>query len=98
MRITKEKGFVQPSVYQGMYNLIARAGEAELFPLLRKHNISFYAYRYRRGEGRGGVEERGGEEKGGRKGNLTYSQSSCWKLFDWKCTKIAGSRERFQVT
>ena len=58
MRITKEKGFVQPSVYQGMYNLIARAGEAELFPVLRKHNISFYAWRYARSEKGWGEKER----------------------------------------
>lgn len=31
-------------MYQGLYNLVCRAGEAELFPVLRKHGISFYAY------------------------------------------------------
>ena len=36
--------YVRPSVYQGGYNALARAGEKELFPLLRQHNIAFYAY------------------------------------------------------
>jgi len=44
VKLTKEKGWVQPSVYQGLYNIVARAGETELFPILRKHNIAFYAY------------------------------------------------------
>lgn len=43
--ICEKKGWVKPSVYQGQYNLIARVAEHELFPVLRKHNISFYAYR-----------------------------------------------------
>jgi aflatoxin B1 aldehyde reductase len=42
--ICERQGFVRPSVYQGGYNALARAGEKELFPLLRQHNIAFYAY------------------------------------------------------
>ncbi len=42
--ITKELGFVAPSVYQGNYNAVARRTEDEVFPVLRKHNIAFYAY------------------------------------------------------
>ncbi|KAF5020687.1 hypothetical protein F66182_7285 [Fusarium sp. NRRL 66182] len=42
--ICQERGFVKPSVYQGQYNAIVRGGEKELFPLLRKHGIAFYAY------------------------------------------------------
>lgn len=42
--ICEERGYVKPSVYQGHYNVIVRGGEAELFPLLRKNNIAFYAY------------------------------------------------------
>jgi aflatoxin B1 aldehyde reductase len=37
-------GFVAPTVYQGQYNCLCRTAELELFPLLRKHRISFYAY------------------------------------------------------
>ncbi len=37
-------GFVVPSVYQGNYNPVARRTEDEIFPVLRKHNIAFYAY------------------------------------------------------
>lgn len=33
-----------PSVYQGSYSAVTRRGEREIFPTLRKHNISFYAY------------------------------------------------------
>lgn len=44
LRITKEKGYVQPSVYQGSYAAVARGAEDELFPLLRENGISFYAY------------------------------------------------------
>jgi aflatoxin B1 aldehyde reductase len=29
---------------QGMYNGVTRQVELELFPCLRKHNMSFYAY------------------------------------------------------
>jgi aflatoxin B1 aldehyde reductase len=42
--ICDKQDFIKPSVYQGGYNALARAGEKELFPLLRKHNIAFYAY------------------------------------------------------
>jgi aflatoxin B1 aldehyde reductase len=44
LRLCAKHGFVQPSVYQGGYNALARAGEKELFPLLRQHSIAFYAY------------------------------------------------------
>lgn len=39
-----KEGLVKPTVYQGQYNLVCRALETELFPLLRKHNIAFDAY------------------------------------------------------
>ncbi|EMC92013.1 hypothetical protein BAUCODRAFT_39175 [Baudoinia panamericana UAMH 10762] len=44
VKICEEKGFVKPSVYQGQYNAIVRSGEKELFPVLRKHGIAFYAW------------------------------------------------------
>ena len=37
------KGFVKPSVYQGMYNALTRRVETELFPCLRHYGIPFYA-------------------------------------------------------
>eukprot|EP01121_Diplochlamys_sp_Union-15-3_P022881 TRINITY_DN9881_c0_g1_i1.p1 TRINITY_DN9881_c0_g1~~TRINITY_DN9881_c0_g1_i1.p1 ORF type:complete len:337 (-),score=66.93 TRINITY_DN9881_c0_g1_i1:3-986(-) len=40
----KSKGWVLPTVYQGNYNAVARHSESELFPLLRKLGIRFYAY------------------------------------------------------
>ncbi|KAL4805110.1 NADP-dependent oxidoreductase domain-containing protein [Aspergillus unguis] len=42
--LTKEKGWIVPSVYQGNYSAVARRQEKELFPTLRKHGIQFYAY------------------------------------------------------
>lgn len=45
VQICEEKGWVKPTVYQGQYNAIVRGGEKDLFPVLRKHNISFFAYR-----------------------------------------------------
>ena len=42
--ICEQHGFVKPSVYQGYYNPIVRGGEKELFPILRKYGIAFYAY------------------------------------------------------
>ncbi|ETI27209.1 hypothetical protein G647_09892 [Cladophialophora carrionii CBS 160.54] len=42
--IAKEKGYVLPTVYQGNYSPVARRQETELFPVLRKLGIAFYAY------------------------------------------------------
>lgn len=44
VKICREKGYVAPSVYQGQYNPIVRSGESELFPVLRKYGIVFYAW------------------------------------------------------
>jgi aflatoxin B1 aldehyde reductase len=45
VEICEKNGLVKPSVYQGHYNPIVRGGEEELFPVLRKHGMAFYAYR-----------------------------------------------------
>ncbi|KIW72816.1 hypothetical protein PV04_00986 [Phialophora macrospora] len=42
--ICDRRGFVKPTVYQGQYNPIVRGGEKELFPLLRRNGIAFYAW------------------------------------------------------
>ncbi|KAL3439947.1 NADP-dependent oxidoreductase domain-containing protein [Aspergillus insuetus] len=44
IRIAKEHNYVLPSVYQGNYNAVSRHAEARLLPILRKHNISYYAH------------------------------------------------------
>ncbi len=44
MGICKQHGYVQPSVYQGIYNAINRNVEPELFPALRKFGIAFYEF------------------------------------------------------
>lgn len=40
----RRHGWMQPRVYQGMYNALTRDVERELFPCLRNYGISFYAY------------------------------------------------------
>nr|GAT43947.1 predicted protein [Mycena chlorophos] len=42
--ICKANGYIQPTAYQGIYNVIHRAVEPELFPCLRKFGISFYEF------------------------------------------------------
>ncbi|KAI8960021.1 Aldo/keto reductase [Daldinia sp. FL1419] len=44
VEICEKEGYVKPSVYQGQYNLICRGPEKDLFPFLRKHNMTFNAY------------------------------------------------------
>lgn len=46
VEICEKQGYDKPSVYQGQYNPIVRSGEKGLFPVLRKYNIAFYAWRY----------------------------------------------------
>jgi aflatoxin B1 aldehyde reductase len=45
IEICERNGYDKPAVFQGHYNAIVRGGEKELFPLLRTHSISFFAYR-----------------------------------------------------
>lgn len=42
--ICEANKFIKPTVYQGMYNVLTRAVEADLLATLRKHNIRFYVY------------------------------------------------------
>ncbi|CAL1697781.1 unnamed protein product [Somion occarium] len=42
--ICKANGYIQPTVYQGIYNAVHRNVEPELFPCLRKFGISFYEF------------------------------------------------------
>jgi aflatoxin B1 aldehyde reductase len=42
--VCKAKGYVLPSIYQGLYSPVNRKQEQLLFPLLRTLNIAFYAY------------------------------------------------------
>lgn len=43
--ICEKHGYTKPGVYQGHYNALVRGGEKELFPLLRKYDMSFFAFR-----------------------------------------------------
>ncbi|KAH8147563.1 uncharacterized protein LAJ45_08390 [Morchella importuna] len=42
--LCKERGWVKPSVYQGMYNVITRAIEKELFVACRKYGLDIVVY------------------------------------------------------
>ncbi len=42
--ISKERGYLLPSIYQVNYSAVARRVESELFPTLRKYGISVYVY------------------------------------------------------
>ena len=46
MRIADDKGYVRPTYYQGLYNLYYRHHENSIFPVLRKYNMHFTAFRY----------------------------------------------------
>ena len=44
VEICRRNGWMQPTVYQGMYNALTRDVERELFPCLHNYGIRFYAY------------------------------------------------------
>ena len=44
VEICRQEGWMQPVVYQGMYNALTRDVERELFPCLRNYGMHFYAY------------------------------------------------------
>lgn len=44
VELCKQNDWVQPTVYQGMYNALTRDVERELLPCLANYNISFYVY------------------------------------------------------
>lgn len=56
VEVCEREGYVKPSVYQGHYNAVTRGGENDLFPLCRKHNLAFFAYRYEMPSGHDGLQ------------------------------------------
>ena len=42
--LCRRHGWMEPEVYQGMYNALTRDVERELFPCLRNYGMRFYAY------------------------------------------------------
>lgn len=44
VELCRRHGWMQPTVYQGLYNALTRDVERELIPCLRHYGISFYAY------------------------------------------------------
>jgi aflatoxin B1 aldehyde reductase len=44
VELCRSHGWMQPTVYQGMYNALTRDVERELFPCLRNYDMHFYAY------------------------------------------------------
>lgn len=45
LNLCEEKGLQKPSCYQGEYNLVTRAMETRLLPILRAHGMTFNAFR-----------------------------------------------------
>jgi aryl-alcohol dehydrogenase-like predicted oxidoreductase len=43
----KYNGWVRPSVYQGMYNIITRSIEPELIPACRRYGLDIVVYNVR---------------------------------------------------
>jgi len=68
--LAEEKGYVKPSVFQGLYSPVNRNAETALFPLLKKLGIAFRAYSPVAGgfltKTRAGIEA--GEGRGSMKG------------------------------
>ena len=44
VELCRRYGFMEPQVYQGMYNALTRDVERELFPCLNNYGMRFYAY------------------------------------------------------
>jgi aflatoxin B1 aldehyde reductase len=44
VELCRRNGWMEPGVYQGMYNALTRDVERELFPCLRNYGLRFYAY------------------------------------------------------
>ena len=44
VELCRRHGWMEPLVYQGMYNALTRDVERELFPCLRHYGMKFYAY------------------------------------------------------
>lgn len=44
VELCRRHGWIEPRVYQGMYNALTRDVERELFPCLRHYDMAFYAY------------------------------------------------------
>ncbi|KAK9325289.1 NADP-dependent oxidoreductase domain-containing protein [Lipomyces orientalis] len=42
--ICEKNGWIKPTVYQGVYHVLQRSIESELFPCLRHYGMSFYAF------------------------------------------------------
>lgn len=45
LQICRANNYVKPSVYQGEYNVISRGMEQRILPILRTHNMKYYAHR-----------------------------------------------------
>ena len=45
MSICEKHGWTKPSVYQGQYNAVCRRMETDLLPTLRRHGMTYVAFR-----------------------------------------------------
>ncbi|CDZ96222.1 AKR7 [Phaffia rhodozyma] len=84
VEICKKNNYVQPTVYQGIFNAITRSAEKDLFPVLRENGISFYAYNpLGGGFFAGGFNKESKVEEGSRF-DPNRSQGSMYRARYWK--------------
>mmetsp|Transcript_46159 Transcript_46159/g.128625 ORF Transcript_46159/g.128625 Transcript_46159/m.128625 type:complete len:813 (+) Transcript_46159:2472-4910(+) len=74
-----ERGWVVPTVYQGMYNALTRDVEDELLPALRSLGMSFYAYNPLAGGLLTGKHAYSGKIADGRFSDNEWYQKRYWK-------------------
>ncbi len=80
VRLCEREGFVQPTVYQGMYNALTRDVERELFKCLSNFNIAFYVYNPLAGGMLSGKHHNQGQfPEEGRFSTNTEYQNRYWK-------------------
>ena len=86
--ICKTKGYIMPSVYQGMYNAVTRQVEQELLPCLRQLGIKFYVYNPLAGGLLTGKHKSDSQPQVGRfKGNKLYSDRF-WKQSFFEAAEV----------
>lgn len=81
--ICEKNGWVKPTVYQGLYNVLHRAVEPELFPCLRAHGIAFYAFNPLGGGMLTGNIEKGREVEKGSRFDVNLRQGKMYRQRYW---------------
>ncbi|KAF9319587.1 hypothetical protein BG003_008694 [Podila horticola] len=82
--LCKQLGYVLPTVYQGMYNMLTRHIEPELFACLDELGIRFYAYNPLCGGVLTGVYDFGGKVEEGSRFDPEAKQGARYRERYWK--------------